>query len=421
MASLKPNSCSKPRSGSAVAAAFAAVVVAAAFALVGGRTAAAAENPSTVTFKPAFHYSVPGVFEAKVEPALWPAMPFPQSFPWDGPETANPDPPADGLDWLQPLDGGLAAEPDRAFFRYPDAWASDTQCLVGLLQEGVRFELLAPVPGIGTPVRLLQDHLGGVLYRDYFRRKRPLPMDCRLAMSLVRAGAVLRRLGVTEVIWSSTYRPVLPDPEKVPEEGYNMHNQGLAIDIRGFRFGTRRVTVAEHYERGLGTEQDESCVGNPVTRNGLLLRMLSCDLDSSDLFSVILTPDYDAGHWNHFHMSVFHPKDRWRRRHKRTVLLEVDLNALPGWALGRPKRSEPELRRWEETAAQAWPKQYEWLHEQLQEDVARFLARRKPEAPPPEEPEDWLEKGFRWMVPAPHRALFGKALSSLADTLEKVY
>lgn len=396
------------------------LIAAAVLAVLPARSAAAAGEPAVSPFRPLLYFQAPGAFKANAEVVHWLGPRIPIPFSVDTLGTVDQDPPREGLDWLEPA-GQLGPEPPRAAFRYPGKWASDTQCLVELLQEGVAFELLPPTPGIGTPVRLTDDHLGGVLYRDYFKRKRPLPVDCRLALSLARAGAVLRRLGVTEVIWSSTHRPVLPDPEVVPEDGYNMHNQGLAIDIRGFRFGTRTVTVAEHYERGLGFQRDDTCVGKPLTKRGLLLRMLVCDLDGSDLFSAILTPDYDTGHWNHLHIAVFHPNNHWRRRHKRTVLLEVPLNAIPGWAMSRPRRSEPELRRWEEVAQRSWPAEYEWLHKELQEGVARYTARRQPAPTQLDGQEDWLHKGFRWMVPRPHRTLLGKALSSLADTLEQVY
>lgn len=329
-----------------------------------------------------------------------------------------------GQDWLTiALDRPLPEFPGNNYFRMPGAWASDTQCLMELAQEGVRFELAHPTNGITTPVILLESELGGVLYTDYFRRKRAVPMDCRLALSLARAGAVMRRLGVTEILWSSVYRPVLPDPDKIPENGYNMHQQALAIDVLGVRFGERMFLVSDHYERGLGRQSQRSCVGRPITRQGLLLRMLVCDLDASDLFSSILTPDFDDGHWNHFHMAVYHPRDRWKRRFKRTVLMEVDIHSIPDWAASRPMRADPTRKRWEEVASRPWPVVRRWLSEELAESVARFRARQDAprKSPAKEIGEDWLSRGFNALVSQEKRNLLGRAFADLLDSLENAF
>jgi hypothetical protein len=238
----------------------------------------------------------------------------------------------------------------------------------------VEFELSGPVNGIATPVSLRSWEIGGIEYVDYFDEQRNRHIDCRLALALARLGPVLKNVGVTHVIWSSAHRPLL-DPSHPPPEGYDKHSQGLAIDIHGFIFeGGVRVSVADHYEKGLGYQRDSCCLGRPLTRQGLLLRLVVCRMDESDLFQEILTPDYDAGHWNHLHVATFHPLDEWRRRHKQTALLEVGIERIPGWAIRRPVRSRPSRRLWELAAVKPWPRGYEWLREELRE---RALARAR--------------------------------------------
>jgi hypothetical protein len=259
-----------------------------------------------------------------------------------------------------------AGPPDPKLLERPAPWGSDLACLSELAAEGVEFEVSGPQNGIATPIRVHTWRFGGIEYVDYFRAQKNRHLDCRLALALARLGPVLRNIGVTKVIWSSAHRP-LADPHHLPSGGYDKHNQALAIDIHGFVFkGGLRASVADHYEKGLGFQRDASCLGHPLTRQGLLLRLVACRMDASDLFQEILTPDYDAGHWDHFHVATFHPRDRWRRRHKRTALLEVDLQHIPGWAIERPRRARLQAARWMQAAALEWPSEYAWLAAELE-------------------------------------------------------
>ncbi len=282
-----------------------------------------------------------------------------------------------------------STEETEADLRFPGEPGSDLLCLAELLDTSMDFDYTGPVEGVTTPIYINRWVFGGVEYTDYFQEQRNRHMDCRLALALTRVGGVLKSLGVTQVIWSSAYRP---PARQAREHGYEKHNLGIAIDIHGFVFaGNMRVMVADHYEKGLGFQRDHLCHGRPLTREGFLLRLIACRLDSSDLFAEILTPDYDAGHWNHFHMAVFHPLDRNRRRHKNTALIEVPLNSIPGWAMARPPRSDPERELWVETAKTPWPEDYEWLRENLKNRWTRWKE-QNPHADPEIGLSGWWEK-----------------------------
>ena len=64
----------------------------------------------------------------------------------------------------------------------------------------------------------------------------------------------------------------------------------------------------DDYEQGLGDEID--CVGRPMTEEALILRTVSCQLRRSGLFRLILDPDYDDAHANHFHIEARPWRDR---------------------------------------------------------------------------------------------------------------
>ncbi len=238
----------------------------------------------------------------------------------------------------------------------PATPGSDPDCVARLAAEGVAFELADPTEGVATPVRVDLSDVGGVAYRYYYPAPPPRVLDCRLALALARAAPVLRANGVRAVVFASHYRPSLG---LLPPHRYHPHAQGLALDVKGFEVGDGvRLDVTRDYEPGLGFQTPASCLGRPVTAKGMLLRKIVCDLDAADVFFAILTPDYDAEHWNHLHLGAFHPAQALRVRSRNTALFEVPLDEMPRWARRRPPRHRPALRRWDQVAARPWPRPY---------------------------------------------------------------
>lgn len=145
--------------------------------------------------------------------------------------------------------------------------------------------------------------LGGVTYHSYNRR--PLDIDCSLAVSLAVAGRFLTAHGIDSATYSSAYqvRNIRGTRRR------SQHSYGLALDVHtysGESIGS--LSVREDYEQGLGDAVD--CIGQPLTQEGAVLRAVACQLERSGLFRRILNPDYDAAHYNHFHIEVLPWRDR---------------------------------------------------------------------------------------------------------------
>ena len=214
----------------------------------------------------------------------------------------------------------------------------DHGCVRRLRRLKVRFRRVGPVRGVATPIEIPGGRIGSIRYHSFFGHDHML-MDCRLAVALQRASSIFHVNGVQEILYSNFYswRNV---------EGTNRlsrHALGLAVDIHAFiaRNG-RKVVVESDFEKGLG--HGRTCEGHAETWKARFLRDLACDLDASNLFDRILTPDYDHGHKNHFHMSVFHPQDRAKKRIYRSVLVDVK-GVLWPWVLHRPVRARYRLSR----------------------------------------------------------------------------
>jgi hypothetical protein len=168
-------------------------------------------------------------------------------------------------------------------------------CLERLDDLGVEYQTVRR-PKIDLAVRVIGP-IGGVIYEGY--QAEPLILDCSLVYSLAEAGRFFRAAGVTRVTYSSAYQIRNIRGTNRPSK----HSYGLAIDVHRLEADSLgELRVADDYEQGLGDNVD--CVGRPLTAKGGLLRLLACQLQRSTLFRLILDPDYDGGHYNHFHIEA---------------------------------------------------------------------------------------------------------------------
>jgi len=177
------------------------------------------------------------------------------------------------------------------------AWANPddvmTDCRAELERRGVSFKP-AKRPGIANGVEI-NGPLGGV----QFASEQPLVIDCSLAVSLDEAGKYLRELAVDKAAFSSAYSRRNVRGTNRPSK----HSYGLAIDVHTFDVGALgTLRIDRDYEQGLGDDVD--CVGRPLTQGGAVLRILQCQLVRSGLFHLVLSPDYDDAHHDHFHLEV---------------------------------------------------------------------------------------------------------------------
>jgi hypothetical protein len=127
----------------------------------------------------------------------------------------------------------------------------------------------------------------------------PLVIDCSLAISLDEAGRYLRNVGIDAAMVSSAYSRRMVRGTNRPSK----HSYGLAIDVHAFSgpdLGT--LSIDRDYEQGLGDAVD--CLGRPLTQGGATLKLLQCQLVRSGLFHLVLSPDFDDAHHDHFHLEA---------------------------------------------------------------------------------------------------------------------
>lgn len=197
-----------------------------------------------------------------------------------------------------------SGEPDTtALSCVPGVDSTFSGCLEELAELGVDFDPVALADDhpdghpeltchVEEPVRL-HPPIHGVDLRYYDGSPSPNVLaGCRMALSLVRTIDDVRARGVATLLHYGTYNcRVISGTDSI-----SRHGMGDAIDIFGFILedGTR-YTVEDHFE------QD---VEMPVSVAGRFMRDAVHRWHDDRLWSIILTPNYNAAHRDHFHVDL---------------------------------------------------------------------------------------------------------------------
>ena len=195
--------------------------------------------------------------------------------------------------------------PDTPAVRY--AALSPEACLAELGKREIPFAQ-ETARGVLAPVRLTGP-LHGVTFKtdlkDDQRATTPWEIaDCRLVLALDDFAQILEKHDIVEVIHYSIYR--VP-PKSWPDDKLGaQHNGALALDAGRFiRKDGTRLDVRKDFHGKIG---DKTC-GNgakphPATADAKELRTILCEAVDAHLFNVVLTPDFNRPHRNHFHLEV---------------------------------------------------------------------------------------------------------------------
>lgn len=167
-------------------------------------------------------------------------------------------------------------------------------CLADLGERGIEAQpwkgsLSTPV---ATPVQL-RAAVNGVTFR-FLHAAPGTVISCELATRLRDIAEIVARHGVHTVHVMSAYR-AHPYP--------SFHTLGLALDLSRFDTEAGPLTVKSDFNIDRARE---TCDEPPskATEKHRRLQAIACDLAASKRFSSVLTPNYNAGHRDHFHIDV---------------------------------------------------------------------------------------------------------------------
>jgi enterochelin esterase-like enzyme len=172
----------------------------------------------------------------------------------------------------------------------------DTKCLESLPGLGVDaggWSGKLPTP-VAVPVKLKTATVSGVEFR-FMHAGAGVVVSCELAARLADVANIVKRHGVHAVYVLSAYR----------DHPYtSFHTLGLALDLSRFDTADGPLTVKTDFTIDRDRETCDKQFSPPRAKKAQRLLDIACDLAESHRFSSVLTPNYNAGHRDHFHVDI---------------------------------------------------------------------------------------------------------------------
>jgi hypothetical protein len=184
---------------------------------------------------------------------------------------------------------------------------SAQECEAELVARAIPFTA-EPSRGVLSGVRLTGP-LHGVTFRTRQSEEQRATSrweiaDCRLVLALDDMAAVLETHGIVEVLHYSMYRP--PSTSWPEDKLATRHAGALALDAGQFidRDGVR-YDVDDDFSGRIGAKTcGPKAKPRKPTAKALKLRSILCETVAKRLFNVVLTPNHNRPHKNHFHLEV---------------------------------------------------------------------------------------------------------------------
>jgi hypothetical protein len=163
--------------------------------------------------------------------------------------------------------------------------------------------------GVLAPVRL-KGPLHGILFKTDLPAAQDATTpyqiaDCRLVLAMDDFAAILAAHDVVEVRHYSMYRPPSESGPADQKPG-TRHAGALALDAARFTLkdGTKLDVDKDFHGKIDAKTCGEGAAPDPSTPAALELRKILCETVDQHLFNVVLTPNYNREHHNHFHLEV---------------------------------------------------------------------------------------------------------------------
>lgn len=175
---------------------------------------------------------------------------------------------------------------------------------VGPANQGVADPITVATPINGMPFR----YLGNTAVRPRFF------MDCTLARSLVRAVPHWRSRGIVEVqdIGVYNYRCIgTGTPPNCPN-GMSQHAYAKAIDLARFVHADGTTYTVET-DWVIDPTGSVTCEAETEAGADDWLHRVICALKADRVWNIVLTPNYNAAHRDHFHVDLTDGSDFIRR------------------------------------------------------------------------------------------------------------
>lgn len=175
-------------------------------------------------------------------------------------------------------------------------------CRERLSRRGAEFTRGPAARGVANPVTVALPLAGIAYHRPGDRRpQHRLYADCSLVLALHQMGKVLRSRGIDSVEHLGIYEYRCIEATSPCE--LSRHASATAIDLHEFR-GRRGRSY--NVERDWVRDPDEvsTCSASRRPPRNRFLHRLACRLSGDRIFNIVLTPNFNAAHRDHFHVDL---------------------------------------------------------------------------------------------------------------------
>lgn len=202
---------------------------------------------------------------------------------------------------------GVAYADESPAQRY--AALSPEACEAELTARGIEFER-EPTKGVLAAVRL-KGPLHGVTFRTNKKEETLWDIaDCRLVLALDDFAKILVEHDIVDVRHYSMHRRA---PKRWPDDKIGkQHIGGLALDAARFiKKDGSHLDVNDHFKGRIRSKTCGPKARKTKTAEAKELREIVCAAVEQRVFNVVLTPNHNRAHRNHFHLEVM-PGVEWQ-------------------------------------------------------------------------------------------------------------
>ncbi len=169
---------------------------------------------------------------------------------------------------------------------------------------GQEYTVAPATRGIVDPVTLKMP-INGVPFRSGSSLRTTMLADCSLAKSLVLAAPHWRKRGIVEVTDLGVYNYRCINNDGTPPNctiGLSEHSFGNAIDLASFKDMAGETYVVN--DDWVIDPDDHTCTAPTEPGKDTFLHEMICELKANKIWNIVLTPNYNSLHRNHFHVDL---------------------------------------------------------------------------------------------------------------------
>jgi hypothetical protein len=169
---------------------------------------------------------------------------------------------------------------------------------------GVEYTVGPSSRGIVDPVTAKMP-INGVPFRSGSGLRTTMLGDCSLIKSLALAAPHWRKRGVVEVRDLGVYNYRCINNDGTPPNctiGLSEHSFGNAIDLASFTDANGDTYVVN--DDWVIDPDDKTCTSPTEPGKDTFLHEMICEIKANKIWNIVLTPNYNSLHRNHFHVDL---------------------------------------------------------------------------------------------------------------------